>query len=1255
MEESYQSNLQQQMQAHLKSSSGGSAELKEMSQATANLQQVALANARQGQVVAQAIQQQQMQIQQLSQSVQQLLVQMRMQGAAAGAPMQGHPPLPPSATLNMVPPPPMMAAPSAIDRIRTAGGKAADFGSFMVKDMGSQLANFSKDYARQSASDAIDYARQFQRPPAAHNTGFAGEVGLGQHQHGFLPMARHSIGSFYDPAAFKSMNYAAHQRAIQTDLGNKASDLGYGMLNFGLSGMTASGYLGGKGAMAGMALGSALGPVGSMVGLMGGAMAGSAVGDKLAPISPVDNFLEKIQMNAYYGAQAQQGAHGFLRGRAGFQTGRFDITEESRIGQGVRRGMLNELTLDQSDISDFSQGAASGGMFLGVQNSEQYVSQFKRQLSTAKSIMKIAGVAMTEATEIMASAQQIMGVTGGADTQRLMASIHSFAPLAGLGFSDMIGVAQQGATSYGQQGMSAQMGARQAVQSRALAGMGATFTMDRGTLASAGGEVGVAGIIGHTANQYLQGAGGQMLGISGRGYADFGQGIGSAAGAMQTSGDMVSFLANRRTRTERAVEGMGPMGLQIQQARDLMQLADEYEGIGGTKEERMKLLAKSQYGLNDAQADALISSFMALPEAMDQQQNVSRRQLNDSLQEGVKERYSIKSRLKLGAREFFEGDTQFGTRYGIGIGAAANATSDALAHVGQSVQYGSRDLFDKMSGIERGYVNEEVHKEIMKTEDLSYMDRGAGLGGGSGVDRKALRERASHIRENTSMGRVIDQAIESSRNSSPAVQRMQVEAVNWAIQSGRTFESADQMFNAFKQERVGVGSGGRASTMTDAEVVDVGTSLGFDTGTMTQIAKQAGLHAAYDAPKFASTKDVANNARSMFAERDAGSFLGRGLEGAFKGSTKDSSLPSRIAGDIRSIGAIDGTLNAVGGRIDKTFTNLISDDAELEGAMSSKKFQEAVTFIQALYRDYDPVKGTNQGKQWEARAKEAGKLISQVEDPKSQALLQQMLKNAGITVTKGGQVSFEGTIQMMRGQVGGGGFFETQVDRELQNQEVQAALKEYSMGVSIEDIAKNNTEGAEFLRNRERRGIGGLRVGVGFLGDSATGARTKESFDAVNMKAKYLPVAEAAHRGLLMFGSGDEAKQSAHRAANLVDRESGSMDLIGAGQAFGDLSEEELNRMFKDGSAAERQVAMAVTKFQKGDMSEEDLGNKVLSLMAQTGSQGGDVVKGAKADAVLMGEEVAGSEAVKSMVTSLSTQTAINQKVLEELKRMRGL
>jgi len=214
-----------------------------------------------------------------------------------------------------------------------------------------------------------------------------------------------------------------------------------------------------------------------------------------------------------------------------------------------------------------------------------------------------------------------------------------------------------------------------------------------------------------------------------------------------------------------------------------------------------------------------------------------------------------------------------------------------------------------------------------------------------------------------------------------------------------------------------------------------------------------------------------------------------------------------------------------------------------------------------------------------------------------------------------------------------------------------------SRGKSIEAIeASGNKVGAQFLREREQS-ADGLIFKEDFHARSKAGFLSKDQgdmrgfFDQVNQKERSVGAAEAAKRGLMLFN-----KRGAE-LGGLVDVETGTVDLGGIGQQFGSLDEDELNRMYSEGSVAERQVAMMVTQFQSGkaNMTEADLGNKVMSLMANLGAQGGDVIKGGRAEGAMKDDKLAGSEAVRAMVTSMSTQTAINQGVLDEIKRMRGL
>lgn len=328
-------------------------------------------------------------------------------------------------------------------------------------------------------------------------------------------------------------------------------------------------------------------------------------------------------------------------------------------------------------------------------------------------------------------------------------------------------------------------------------------------------------------------------------------------------------------------------------------------------------------------------------------------------------------------------------------------------------------------------------------------------------------------------------------------------------------------------------------------------------------------------------------------------------------------------------------------------------DKKMLAAASNEMFQKVVREIQALFKEYDPMKGTNQGADFERRAQEIGRKIKQIDDPESQELLRQMMADSGVTVSPDGSVSFSGTMDRMEQQLGlGGAFFGTAETEEARTKESQAALKAYTQGQSIDEIAKTNAAGADFLK-----GLGTRihDIDVGMVGGSAM-SRTQGAFEAITKREDRMAGVEALNRGFRTFGEkGSGARAAGLDALGAVNMTDATVDRAGIGRAFRGMSEDDLNALYESESGSDREIAKIATRLQSGKIDDEEAGKMIGNLIMKRGNIAGETVGGDRVDQALASEELAGSQAVKEMLRGMEVQTAISGEVLRQLKTLNGM
>lgn len=207
-------------------------------------------------------------------------------------------------------------------------------------------------------------------------------------------------------------------------------------------------------------------------------------------------------------------------------------------------------------------------------------------------------------------------------------------------------------------------------------------------------------------------------------------GLSRAAGAISGSGDMISFLANRHN----LVSNISPEQAQAQQFMMMSSMSDQLQGVGGSSQDRMRLLAQAQ-GMSPAEAEAFIQAGMAMPDSMRTQMRAAGQQRSDFDVSSLAEQYGIKGRLRRGYRDFAFGNGISVGGVRMGIGGVTNAVADNVlynsANLSDYVDTEYQMMQDKFYGIEgRGYFGgaQRIQERLDSGKGLR-----SGMGGASSV------------------------------------------------------------------------------------------------------------------------------------------------------------------------------------------------------------------------------------------------------------------------------------------------------------------------------------------------------------------------------------------------------------------------------------------------------------------------------------------------------------------------------------------
>lgn len=688
----YQASMSQKMDEQLGKDSATTQAAKELGQAAKMLQQGSLTELNQTQALASAVQAQ-------MQATSMLIMQLQ-NGAGGGVPgMVGSPPMPTAP----VPPPPAPSPFSGLKDFATnAGGAAFD----MLKEGGIGLMGGAFASMKQAAHAGYQAGYNLFNAPGAATTGIAGHVSPLENP-GVMVGTMRGLGFGYNPGSSQQYAFGAYQNAMNRNTSGRAADLARGGISLAGS-MFSSAAIGAK-------LGGMAGPLGSL--------AGGYIGSKLESINPVSYGLAEMNRAVAFGERANHSAYGFLRGGGDTRMpGLFSHSQSGEIGLGIRRNMLSDLTYSDKNVGDAQMGFAETGQMLGVQTSQQYVERFRKQMDNMKAIMKTLNMAQEEAIGFMADQFNSVGYDHGAQMARFSSRFTSASHMSGMDPRSLMQRAIQGAQSFNQRGMLGTGGANIALDAASMAGMSATNNMPTNLLASVGGEEGLANLMAQVQGGFLSGHGGTLMALNRGGYGSIGGGIGGASRALGGSGGLVGLAANSHNMLEQAREGMGSQGTMVMVARELRELAKEFKGVGGSTQDRMKVIAQSQYGLNSVQADSLVKSLGALEETLKRDSSLQNKSFNTMLQDQVQERFGFKNSLRHGYRNFME-TANFGGR---SIDAYVNSANS----FGSAVGAGAEALQDKITGIERYHITEGTAEALRKRTDVSSLSSRLGTRGG---------------------------------------------------------------------------------------------------------------------------------------------------------------------------------------------------------------------------------------------------------------------------------------------------------------------------------------------------------------------------------------------------------------------------------------------------------------------------------------------------------------------------------------------
>ena len=703
-----QARMQAAMQQQLAGASQGTNEgAKELATAARSLQQTSSAAMQQSQSLAQMVQSQQQQIANLTSSVSALTGQVRMDrsmaGAGGGMPQMGGGFPSPSAPQMSSPTGQGLLAPPGegwSERMRGWGGSAWDKAKSAASMGAPALGRFAISQTLDAKETLQSSFRNFLTPSSVVS-GPGGISSAGGNKGFFGNMLAQTIG-IGAMSSSKSHSFGQFQEATAMQMNRSAQDLA--RATPGAMGSMMNAYVGNKlGAPIGKRIGRALtddselgGMVGGVIGMFGGPVLAEAIGKRINPFNLAG---EQLGRAAMFGSAASTGAYGFMRGQGGLAGNQFVPSDEMAIGMEMADFTRKDLMLNNQDMSNIAGGMSESGQLAGVQSARQYTDRVKKAVDNAKMVMKTLNMSSEEAVSFMGTAFNTVGVNHGAEMMRFSARARVSATLSAMSPAEQAQMAASGAGQYSQMGMMAGTGAMQAMNASSLAGV-SSVSMDRGLLASVGGERGLSEIISNSVAKSLSGPSGTILGFNRGSSGNIMQGMSQMAGGMQSGDDIVSFVANKHKRIEEATGKMGEFGMLGQQSIDLNFMASELKGVGGTHEDRMKLLARNQFGLNETEADALVQSMGNLPETMRRASKVGTKSANNAISDDVFTNQSLLGRATLQAREVLTPDSlvrgygEFSTDLGNFTENVANRASASFGGIQR--RYNSESVVEAM-------------------------------------------------------------------------------------------------------------------------------------------------------------------------------------------------------------------------------------------------------------------------------------------------------------------------------------------------------------------------------------------------------------------------------------------------------------------------------------------------------------------------------------------------------------------------------
>lgn len=725
----------------------------------------------------------------------------------------------------------------------------APFQSYVrpMMNTAAQLGSVGFSYAKNSAEEfrqsAVNFANRYSSSTAHSginiNAGY-GPSGLNLPSQGFTPSMLHGAGISWNPSNAQGYNFGAYQAAQSRNLGREAMGYTQGAMAIGAGLFTSEG-------MADMAINAGLaklGPLGFVAQTLG---LGNVVTDAISPITgaldrlnPVSYGIQEASRASMFGGIAGQGSNNFLRGAGmGIGRGNFSNSQMMNIGAGISNMSMRDLTYSTEDLAGLQTQFNETGQFLGVQSAGQYRDRMKKLLDTHKTVMKTLQVGTEEAVQMMDQMYSTIGVDHGPEMTRMTTKMYAAAGLAGIDPMRMAELASQGAGMAGQYGLMGSSGARLMMQSRALAGMGASSTVSTPLLASVGGEEGLAQLLATRSMGFMQGAGGSIMGLN-RGM--FGTNVigavGNATGQLRGQGDLVSFLANRHSITSN-------FSAEEQQSQMMMQYYGIAQQMGGAGSIRDKMVLAMGGG---AQAEAMVESFMAMPQTLQRGALSSNEARNNALRDQMQEQRSISGRFELGLRDF-TGNTLRGRHVMQGITGFSGRVGDAAAGY-------SKRLMDRVNGI----TGEDIYTYEGAADIMSDISSGKGpysAGGGTSSrslgNREVIRRAMSEDLDNATFasdaklirGTVV-KAIQSGDTGT-------IKRAMKAIKSGRI---RDDLMNQYTD----------TSDITNEDAMDLVDELGLSSSDRKKAARALGQDLVADGgiSKYQSKEERVKVARKMF-------------------------------------------------------------------------------------------------------------------------------------------------------------------------------------------------------------------------------------------------------------------------------------------------------------------------------------------------------------------------------------------------------